>query len=231
MEKILIQISESFTVALQQRYEEAIEAAPFVLGAVVVFLFGLILAELVSRTILGLGKRLKLEVLSEKLGLKHFLEKRKSKISPLEVIARSAKAYLIFLFFLESTQVAGLIEVSEFLERVNDYIPRLIIATFIMLVGVRFANTAKLLIRSSMNFTKSNTSNILSLAIYYMVVTFAVLAALSQLQIAEILIQALFIGFISMLALAGGLAFGLGGKEVVKELLEDIKNMELKIKK
>ena len=51
------------------------------------------------------------------------------------------------------------------------------------------------------------------------------MSALFQLKIAAGLVQILFTGFIAMIALAGGLAFGLGGKDVVKEFLEDLKNV------
>ena len=44
----------------------------------------------------------------------------------------------------------------------------------------------------------------------------------------DILIETLFIGFVAMLTLAGGLAFGLGGKDVVRELLETLKKIEIK---
>ena len=84
------------------------------------------------------------------------------------------------------------------------------------------------LISTSLTFTKSRTAHVMGLAAKYTVVTFAVLAALAQLKITPILVQVMFIGFISMLALAGGLAFGLGGKDVVKELLEDVKKMEIR---
>ena len=84
------------------------------------------------------------------------------------------------------------------------------------------------LIATSLRFAKSSTADALGLVAKYVILIFAALAALSQLQIAEILIQTLFIGFVAMLALAGGLAFGLGGKEVVKELLEAIKKAEVK---
>ena len=118
-------------------------------------------------------------------------------------------------------------EVADFLATVRGYIPDLIIALFIMLVGIRIGNTVSVVVQTSLSLTRSNTAKALGIAAKSTVITFAALAALSQLQIAPILIQILFIGFVSMLALAGGLAFGLGGKDVVKELLEAIKNMEL----
>ncbi len=49
------------------------------------------------------------------------------------------------------------------------------------------------------------------------------MAALVQLQIAPDLIRVLFTGLVFMLALAGGLAFGLGGKEHAAQLLSRLK--------
>jgi hypothetical protein len=152
----------------------------------------------------------------------------KSKLGASHVVAKGVKGYLIFLFFIEATKVAQLTQIAEFLTKVLNYIPDVIIAIFIMLVGIRIGNTMQILISTSLSFAKSNTANVLGIAAKGTVITFAVLAALSELEIAAILIQTLFIGFVAMLTIAGGLAFGLGGKDVVKELLESIKKVEVK---
>ncbi len=227
LENLITSIAGRVTSVIQSKYDSFIELAPFILGALAVFILGLILAEIASRSIVAMSERMKLETVSDKLGLKHFLERTKIKHSSSHVIAKSVKAYLIFLFFIEATRIAKMTEVADFLGTVLGYVPDMIIALFIILVGVRIGNTMNLVISTSLSFARSTTAGALGMAAKYTIVAFAGLAALSQLQIAEILIQILFIGFVSMLALAGGLAFGLGGKDVVKELLEAIKNMEL----
>jgi len=156
------------------------------------------------------------------------MENAKATMSPSELIAQSLKGYLIFLFFIEATKIAQLTQIYEFLSTIMSYIPEVMIAIFIMLVGIRVGNITKDIISTSLNFAKSKTADALGMASKYIILTFAVLAALSQLQIATILIQTLFIGFVAMLTIAGGLAFGLGGKDVVRELLEAVKNVELK---
>lgn len=228
MQNILTSITSSFVNAINTKISAAIQLAPYILGALAVFLFGWILAILISRMIIVLGHKIKLELAAERIGLKHFLEKQKVKLSSSEVIAKGVKGYLMFLFFIEATKIAQLKEIAEFLSKIISYIPEIIIATFIMLVGIQIGHTLQAVITTSLNFAKANTANVLGLAAKYTIITFAVLAALSQLQIAEILIQTLFIGFIAMLTISGGLAFGLGGKDVVKELLEDIKKVQLK---
>jgi hypothetical protein len=231
MENILLNITNSFVEVIDSKIESVVKLAPYILGALGMFLFGWIFAILVSRMILAIGHRIKLEVVAEKIGLKRFLDKQKSKMSASALVARVTKGYLIFLFFIEATKIAQMHEVADFLSKIISYIPTVIIAIFIMLVGISIGNTLQTVIATSLNFAKSNTANVLGIAAKYTMVTFAVLAALSQLQIAEILIQTLFIGFISMLAIAGGLAIGLGGKDFVKELLEDIKKVEMKEKR
>jgi len=228
MENIFISITNDIANAIRDKYDSFAEHAPYILGAIALFLFGWILAELTSRAIIGMSKSLKLEWLADKLGLAHFLARIKSKKSSSHVIAKGVKGYLIFLFFIEATKVAKLTQIADFLGRVIGYVPEIIIAMFIMLVGIRIGNTAQALISTSLSFTKSNTANVLGIAAKGTVITFAILAALSELDIAEILIQTLFIGFVAMLTIAGGLAFGLGGKDVVKELLEAIKRIEVK---
>jgi len=228
MEAILLQISSSITNAIQTKFDRMVELSPFILGALAVLLFGWILAEMASRLILGLGHKIKLEFLAEKVGLKHFLERRKAKVTPSQVIAKTVKGYIIFLFFIEATKIAKLTQVSDFLSTVLSFIPEVIIAIFIMLVGIRVGHTLQLIITTSLSFAKANTAKVLGIAAKSTIVTFAILAALAQLQIAEILVQILFIGFIAMLTISGGLAFGLGGKNLVQGLLEDIKKVELK---
>jgi len=227
MENVLGVLADKIMAFVQVKLESFIELAPFIVGALVVFLVGWILAIFVGRAIIGMSEKLRLEKLSEFLGLKHLLEHTGVKKSPSIVIAKSMKAYLIFVFFIEATKIAKLTEVAEFLAEVRGYIPEMIIALFIILVGIRIGNTLMLVVETSLSITRSNTAHALGIAAKSTVVSFAVLAALAQLQIAEILIQILFIGFVAMLTIAGGLAFGLGGKDVVKELLEAIKNMEL----
>ena len=220
-------IAGQITSVVEAKYQGFIELAPYILGALGVFILGYLLAELAALSILHMSKRLRLETISEKLGLKHLLQRTGVKKSPSQVIAKSIKAYLIFVFFIEATRIAQLTEVAEFLANVRGYIPDLIIALFIILVGIRIGNTVSLVVQTSLSITRSNTARVLGIVAKSTVIAFAALAALSQLQIAEILIQILFIGFVAMLALAGGLAFGLGGKDVVKELLEALKNLEL----
>ena len=228
MENFLASITGRVANVIQDKYQGFIEQAPYILGALAMFLLGLVLAEFAAWGIIRMSQKLRLELISDKIGLKHFLKRTQIKYSPSYFIAKGVKAYLIFLFFIEATKIAHLTEVAEFLSKVIAFVPDLIIALFIVLVGIQIGNTMDLIIKTSLGFAKASTGKALGIAAKYTVIVFSSLAALSQLQIAEILIQILFVGFVGMLMIAGGLAFGLGGKDVVKELLEAIKKVQIK---
>lgn len=228
MENIFNQILLSLQAAIQGQFQNYIELAPGFLGALGLMLAGYFIAHLSYKAIIAASEKLRLETLSEKIGLSHFLAKHNYRHTSSHVIAQSLKGYLIFLFFIEATKLAEFHQVSQFLNDVIGYVPEVIIAVLIMLVGIRMGNVMSGIIKTSFGFTKSSTANVLGIAAKYTILTFAVLAALSQLQIADILVQTLFVGFVAMLTLAGGLAFGLGGKDVVRELLEAIKKVEIR---
>ena len=224
MGEILQKIGLNIVMAVEAKANAMIKMSPYILGALAMFLFGWILAEIAARMVRGLGGKIKLELISQKIGLKHFLERRKVKISTTELVAQAIKAYLIFLFFIEATKIAQFTQVADFLTSIYSYIPSIIIALFIMLIGIQIGETLQIVISTSLTFAKAKTADILGMAAKYTVTAFSVLAALSQLQIAEILVQILFIGFVGMLMIAGGLSIGLGGKDVVREMLEDLKS-------
>jgi len=223
MGNIIQKIGLSIVTAVEAKLDAVIKLSPYILGALAIFLFGWVLAEVAARALVALSEKIKLERLSERFGIKHFLERRKVKITATTLAAQGLKAYLIFLFFIEATKVAQFHQVADFLSTIYTYIPSILIALFIMIVGIQIGNTLQIVISTSLSFAKAHTADAMGMAAKYTVVAFSVLAALAQLQIAEILIQILFIGFVGMLMIAGGLAIGLGGKDVVRELLEDLK--------
>ena len=97
------------------------------------------------------------------------------------------------------------------------------IAVLIMLAGVVVASFGAKLIRASVLAARLHSAHFLGALTKWAVLVFAFLAALSQLGIAGALVNTLIMGFVAMLAIAGGLAFGLGGKDVAAAWLEKLR--------
>ena len=95
-----------------------------------------------------------------------------------------------------------------------------------MLIGFILAGFLAKVVRQSTEATNfSKATSFLAGLTYWAVLIFSLMAALIQLKVAADLIRTLFTGFIAMVAIAGGIAFGLGGKDDAKKILKKIRDL------
>ena len=126
--------------------------------------------------------------------------------------------FIVIVFLLAASDVLGFSSFSEFLQDVLLYIPHVIVAILIMLAAIVLANFLKDLVKSSVKSAELEGRKFLAPLTWWAISIFGFLAAVSQLGVAQDIINILITGVIAMLALAGGLAFGLGGKEYASRL-------------
>jgi len=80
----------------------------------------------------------------------------------------------------------------------------------------------KKIVQASAKAVNASSANLLGSITSYAIWIFAIIIALSEIGIATYFMQVLFMGLIVMVAIAGGLAFGLGGKEAAAGLIEKV---------
>ena len=131
--------------------------------------------------------------------------------------------FFIIVAFLAAVDLLGLQQLSAYIRDILLYIPNIVVAVLILLVAAVFADFLDRMARASVRASGIGPENLVSALVRWSVWGFASLAALSQLRIAGAFVETLFMGLVAMLAIAGGLAFGLGGQGVARELLERLK--------
>ena len=186
---------------------------PRFLGAVIVFLIGLIVASLLKKLVMRVCDVLKLDMLAEKLDVKQMFQRAGVPFSISSLLGWIVKWFFVVVFLIAATDIMQWSEITSFLQQVVMYLPNVMIAVVIMLVGILVANFTRAVIKSAVEAGKLAGADFLATISRWAILIFSFMAALVQLGIAEELIRILFTGFVAMLALAGGLAFGLGGKE------------------
>ena len=134
------------------------------------------------------------------------------------------KWFLILVFLLTTTDILGLSQVSGFLTAVLMYVPNIIIAVIIMLAAVVIASFLQKLVKASVDASGLKSGNLLGMMTKWSILIFAVLATLEQLSVAPGLVQTFFSGLMYTLALAVGLAFGLGGKEAAADFIQKVRS-------
>ena len=129
--------------------------------------------------------------------------------------------YFIFLIFVQAAaNVIGIPQLTEIINRIILFIPNVIVAMAIIVVGSVIAKFLSDLVRSSVTELGVGNPQILATLTNYIIIGFAVIAAIDQLGIAATLVNTLLIGLIGSVALAIGLAFGLGGRDVAAQITQ-----------
>lgn len=214
---------EVITASFQMLWSGFISFLPNLLGAIVVFIVGWFIAEVVAKLAAQIINVLRIDQILERMGFEKSLQRANMKLNSGKFVGEIVKWFFIIVFLMAATDILGLPQVTEFLKQILLYIPQLIVAVFILLAGVLIANFMGKLIKASVEAANLKSAGTLAGVAKWAILIFAILAALIQLGIVPSLIQTLFTGLIAALAISTGLAFGLGGKDLASQILEKAK--------
>lgn len=199
--------------SLQNLWALVVEFLPSLLGAIVVLIVGLIVAAGLERLVERLVFYLRVDALLEKLGVGAYLQRANLQLNAGHFMGRIVYWFMIVAFLLAASDILNFTALSGFLQDVLLYIPNVLIAALILLAAVVVANFLKGLVLASVLGAKLHAAKFLGAGAWWVVMVFGLLTAAAQLNIAVAIINTVITGLIAMLALAGGLAFGLGGRE------------------
>ena len=194
------------------------------LGALIVFLVGLIVASGLGAFVEKIVGLIKLDKLLESLGVQEYFERAGISLNSARFFGRVTYWFLVVVFLLAASDILGFSTLSQFLKDVLLYVPNVVVAVLIMLSTIIVANFLRVLVRSAVKSAKLQGYKFLGSLTWWSVVRVDLLAAVSQLGVAQDIINTLVGGFVAMLALAGGIAFGLGGKDYAAFLVSRIKD-------
>lgn len=212
-------ISDSLTSIVTR----VIDFIPSIVGAIVILIVGWIIGSLLEWAVENVLRAVGLQTLFEKVKIEEVIKKAESKKDTSGLIGSVVKWVILLVTFIAAADVLKLNQISDFLDRVLGYVPNAVAGAAILLIGVIFAHFMARVVRSSIVAAGLSFADTAATATKYGILVFTVLATLVQLGIAVELLNTLFTGFVAMLAIAGGLAFGLGGQVAAKEAIEKIK--------
>lgn len=214
-----------FTSSVYNLWYGIIAYVPMLILAIVVFIIGWVIASVVGKAFAQVIGALKLDKFFAQAGMEAALSKAGFRLDVGGFIGGLVKWFIIVIFLMTSLDFLGLSQVSGFLrEVVVQYIPQVIVAALILMVAGVVSQTARRLIVGGAKAANISSAGLLGSIAYHAIWIFAFIIALSQLGIASGFMNTLFAGIVGMLALAGGLAFGLGGKEAAARAVEHFRS-------
>lgn len=193
---------------------------PRLLSGLIVLLIGLIIASFAKQVLLQLFKLVKLEMLLEKYGVPE--TRGKEGVSWTGFLAELVRWFVIILFLIPTADIWGLGQFVVILNNLLAFLPNILVAVLLLLVGFVVGRLVHDLLLASVTGVSKDSARTVAVVGQYSVVVLAILIGLNQLGIASDLIRILFAGVVAAISLACGLAFGLGGKEVARDVLNKL---------
>ena len=209
--------------SLETTYAAVASFLPQLIAAIIVFLIGWLIAVLFGRVAYHIIKVLGINKALSSLGMGKVFERAGLRVDAPKFFYEVVKWFFIIVFLLAATNILGLAEVSQFLTEVLFYIPNVFVAAIILMAGALVAKFMSSLVRASVKAASLASANLLSSITSWSIMIFAFLAALVQLKVAADIVRIVIVGLVAGGALAFGLAFGLGGKKMAENALDDLK--------
>ena len=210
--------------ALFQLWKGFVIFIPKLLGAVIVFLLGWLIALGLGKLISGILNRLSINKLFEKTNWDESFEKAGISVKPSEFIGAFVKWALFIVFLSASVNILGFQGFAGFLTAILSYLPNVVISVLIFVVAAIVSDVLEKIVVVSFEKAKMGYSQPAGVIVRWSIWFFAASAILLQLRVFPgELITSLFNGLIALLVISFGLAFGLGGKEIAAEILRNFK--------
>lgn len=207
-------------LSLLDLWGRLISILPNMISALVLIVFGLIIAPVLGGVVKKVIDLLRIDNLAHKVGIDDMLKGYSDKFSISLLIGKLVKWFFLLVFFLAAADILGWTRISQFINEIIFYIPQVLIAVIILVFGVIAGKFFETIVTQSIKGSNTPIDNpeTIGKITKWVFIIFAALASMVQLGIAPSLIQIFFAGFILSLSLA----FGLGGREKAAQLLDHI---------
>src|ERR687898_4538 len=210
--------SEGMFQPLQNALSTFLSYIPQLIGALIILIVGYIVAKVlqavVGRVLQGIG----FDRWMERGGIKQFFDRAETNQTPASILGALVFWFVFIIAITMAADALGIPQVSAVLAQLIAYIPSIIAAILILILAALLSNFLAGIVRGATG------SDVLSSIARYAIIVYAVFAALTQLGIAVQLTANTFLILLGAVALAAAIAFGLGGREVGREILEKAYN-------
>lgn len=197
---------------------------PSIVGAILILVIGCFIAKLIETLIARVLKMVKLDVASEKAGIEKILAQGDVKMTLSGIVAAIIYWCIILIVIATALSALNLNVAAELITRLAEYVPSILAAVFILVLGSFLANFVGTVVRASASNAGVAAAKLLGKIAQVILMVFAVIIAIEQLKIATALI--ILSANIVLMAIGLGLAisFGLGCKDIAGKFVQEVIN-------
>src|SRR5512134_1128862 len=195
-------------------------AIPRVIGFIVILIIGWLIAGVLAAAVAALLRAVRFNDLAQRSGLSGFVHNMGIRKDAAGFLADIAKWFVRLIVLVVAFDALGLPAVSQVLQQFLLWIPNLVVAVVVLVIAGLAANALGNLVRGATAQAGFSNPDLLETITEVAVWSFGIVVAVNQVGVAQALVNTLFMGFVGALALAAGLAFGLGGRETAGQIVQ-----------
>ena len=195
-------------------------AIPRIIGFIVILIIGWLIAGVLAAAVAALLRAVKFNDLAQRSGLTGFVHNMGLRTDASGVMANIVKWFVRLIVLVVAFDALGLPAVSAVLQQFLLWIPNVVVAVVILVIAGLAANALGALVRGSAAEAGLSNPGLLESITKAAIWGFGIVVAVNQIGIAQTLVNTLFMGLVGALALAIGLAFGLGGRDTAGQIVD-----------
>jgi hypothetical protein len=212
---------EAITTSMAQALSLLLAAVPRIIGFLVIVAIGWFIATLIARAVAALLRSIRFNDMAERSGFAGFVANTGVETDSSGFLADIAKWFVRLITLVVGFDALGLPAVSDVLRQVLLWLPNLVVAVAALILGGLAANWLAGLVRGATAKADLGNPELLATIVRVATWAFAIVVALNQVGIARELVNTLFIATVGAVALALGLAFGIGGRDTAAEVVRN----------
>jgi hypothetical protein len=196
-------------------------AIPKILGFVVILIAGWIVAALAEKAVAAVLRAIRFNELAQRSGFADFVHKMGSTTDSSGMIGAVVKWFVRLVALVVAFDALGLPAVSDILRQLLLWLPNVVVALVVLVIAGLAANALSNIVRGAAAEGGLENPNLLAKVASGLIWAFGIVVAVNQIGIATALVNTLFMAVVGALALALGLAFGLGGRDTASQIVRN----------
>ena len=197
---------------------------PVIVGTLLILIVGWMVAKLIEAIVIRILKAIRLDVASDKAGISNVLAQGDIKMTLSELIGALVYWLVVLVIIATALNALGLTVAASLISRLVEYVPNIIAAIFVLVLGSFLASFVAAIVRTSASNAGIENAKLLGQVTQTVLVVFAIVIAVEQLKIATALIALAVNVILASIGLGIALAFGLGCKDIAGKFMSDLVN-------
>lgn len=214
------EVTTSTSQAFSQAWAGVINFLPNFIAAIIIFIIGWFISIAIGKIVSEILRKVGFNNIFKKTGWENAFKKADMEVDPSQFIGVITKWIFVVIFLMIASDIVKWTTFSILLGQIIVWIPNLIVALVILVVAIVIADILEKIVKATVDRIGVASANFLGALTKWVIYIIAILAILSQLNVAPALVNSIVFGIVGTFVIAFGLAFGLGGKDEAQRLLK-----------